>query len=172
MANVKIPILGHGTTPDSSGNVYVSPLSAISASTSNDLFSTLVIVFANTATLDELVGSFTVPQDYAGTGANINVLWTTDSTTLSGNVDWRFQYYAAAAGETLDATTGQITETTTTIDVDAPATKMALVSTDLALTAANMNVGDIILFKLGRDGTADTLTDDAAVLDVLFEYST
>ena len=39
MATIRFPILGMGTVPDSSGNVYVQPLSAVAPT--NDLYETL-----------------------------------------------------------------------------------------------------------------------------------
>lgn len=69
MASHDLPILGSGTVPDNSGDVYPSPISAelsLASAPGNELC--IVMPAAATISVDTgFYGRFTVPQNYVGT---------------------------------------------------------------------------------------------------------
>lgn len=168
MATVRIPILGFGSVPDTSGDVFFQPLSLVAPT--NDLYDLLVLSFNDSGAKDEINGSFTIPKDYAGTAASIIVLWTADSATTN-SVVWDFDYNSIGAGESLDPSAHTDSDTVT----DAmPGTTMLLQEASITLTAGDFAVDDVVLYQFGRDGLSgsDTLGATAIVPGLFFQYDT
>lgn len=69
----RVEVLGWGTLPDASGNVFFEPY-AVKAT--NDQWLHGQWVFADTSTRDKLYGAFSVPKDYVATTTNIIIVWT------------------------------------------------------------------------------------------------
>lgn len=166
MATHRMPILGFGTVPDTSGNVFFEPYDV---KATNDVWDRLVCIFNDTSTRLGLHGGFTVPKNYVGT-AKIIVVWT--STATSGDVEWDFDYRAVGGNdaESLDQTGTQ--ETVNNNDT-APTAAHRRLECELVLTSGNFAVDDEVEFTLFRDGTdgGDTMTAAAIVFAVLFEYA-
>lgn len=166
MATHIIPILGHGTLPDTSGSVYQEP-AAVNFQ-ANDRYPHMVWVFADTSTRLTLGGTFRVPNNYVGT-AKILVVWGTTVTT--GKVVWEFNYTAIAATESADPSADQeaVTSTGTTV----PGTARLYAQETITLTSTNFAAGDTVQFGLARDGldtTNDTAAASAYVAGVFFQY--
>ncbi len=163
MATFRVPILGFSTKPDSSGDVFFEPQSVKGT---NDFFDQLVLVFNDTSAKDSCYGTFQVPQNYVGTPKFI-VEWT--STATSGNYIADLDYRAVAVGESMDQATAQ--EALTVTDV-APGTTDLLQEAEMAATAGNFAVGDMVPFIFSRDGAgSDTLAAAVTVFGLYFEYT-
>jgi hypothetical protein len=167
MATHRIPILGAGTLPDTSGNVYFEPASINLQA--NDRYPHLVAVFKDTATRDKLGGTFAVPKNYVGS-PQIVLVWSTVATT--GNARLEFDYTAIADGESSDPSADQQTVALTQA---APGTARLYEFAVIALTAGNFAVDDIVQFSIARDGAEagplDTIADSLYLAAALFEYT-
>lgn len=167
MATHIIPILGPGTLPDSSGNVYAEP-AAVNLQ-ANDRYPAIVFVFKDTSTRLALGVSFRVPQNYVGT-AKILLRWATTAT--ANKVVWEFDYTSVATGESGDPSADQesVASTGTTV----PGTARLLAEESITLTGSNLAAGDFVMGQIIRDG-ADTTNDTAAasayLLGAYFSYS-
>lgn len=166
MATHRIPILGFGTIPDASGDVFFEPYSV---KATNDVWKRLVAIFNDTSTRIGLRGGFVVPKNYVGT-PKIIVVWT--STAITSDVEWDFDYRAVGGDDTesLDQTG---TQETVNINDTAPSAIHERMEAALALTAANLAADDEVEFELFRDGTdgGDLMAAAAIVFQVLFEYT-
>lgn len=163
MSTHRIPIIGSGSTPDDSGNMFFEPY-AVKAT--NDVWRRLVAIFNEDAAAVLMYGGFTVPKNYID-NAKIVIYWT--SIANSGDVEWDFAYRAVAAGQDLDDTAQEGVNQEDT----APANAHDLVITELALTSGNFAVDDEVEFILSRDGSdaGDTMAAAAIVFAVMFEYT-
>ena len=164
MATRRESILGAGTVPDNSGNVFFEPYS-IKATNGN--WPGLVAIFNDSGTRIGLHGRFKIPAAYVGT-AKIIVSWT--STATSGDTEWDFDYRAVAIGESLDQATPQ--ESVNQEDT-APGSTDLFGEAALVLTSGNFAAGDIVEFTIWRDGTdgGDTMAAAAILFDLEFEYA-
>ncbi len=166
MAEQRIPILGWGTVPDASGDVYLEPYDV---SATNDKWKRLVWVFVDPGSNRRgLRGSFEVPSDYL-TDSKLKIVWT--STVTSGNVEWDFDYRAVGGNdvESLDQTG---TQETVNLEDAAPSAAHERLEHSIDLTQTNFAAHDTVTFELFRDGTdaGDTMVGDALVFEVLFSY--
>lgn len=166
MATHEIPILGHATLPDTSGDVFQEPYSV---KATNDTWDYLVWIFNDTATRIGLVGNFQVPQNYVGT-AVIKVYWT--STATSGDVEWDFDYRAVGGDDTESLDQAGTQESVNQNDT-APSAVNERMTASLTLTSGNFAVGDTVQFELFRDGTdaGDTLADAVILHALTFSYA-
>lgn len=166
MATHRIPILGWGSLPDTSGDVFFEPY-PIKAT--NDVFGRLVLIFQDTATRIGIHGGFTVPKNYVGT-PKIIVVWT--STATSGDVEWDFDYRAVGGDNTESLDQATVQEAVNLNDT-APGAAHRRLEVGLTLTAGNFAIDDEVEFQLFRDGTdaGDTMAAAAIVFNVLFEYT-
>lgn len=166
MATHRIPILGWGTVPDASGNVFFEPYDV---KATNDVWDRLVLIFNDTATRIGLRGGFTVPKNYVG-APKIIVVWT--STAIAGDVEWDFDYRAVGGNDT-ESLDQAGTQESVNLNDTAPSAAHERMEVALALTAANLAADDEVEFELFRDGTdvGDTMAAAAIVFAVLFEYS-
>ena len=166
MATHRIPILGFGTIPDDSGDVFLEPYSV---KATNDVWERLVAIFNDVSTRIGLRGGFSVPENYVGT-AKIVIRWT--STATSGDVEWDFDYRAVGGDDTESLDQAGTQESVNQNDT-APSAAHERMVAELTLTSANLAAGDEVEFELFRDGTdaGDTLAAAAIVFGVYFEYS-
>lgn len=166
MATKRIPILGFGTVPDGSGDVFFEPYDIKATA---DQWKRLVAIFNDTSTRLGLRGGFTVPKDYVG-AAKIIVVWT--STATSGDVEWDFDY-RAVGGDDTESLDQSGTQESVNLNDTAPSAAHERMETALALTAGNFAADDEVEFELFRDGAdaGDTMAAAAIVFNVLFEYS-
>ena len=166
MATHRIPILGWGTVPDTSGSVFFEPYDV---KATNDVWDRLVAIFNDTATRIGLRGGFTVPKNYVGS-TNIIVVWTATATT--GDVVWDFDYRAVGGNDTESLDQAGTQEAVTVTDT-APGAVNRRLEASMALTATNLAVDDEVEFELFRDGVAvgDTMAAAAMVFAVFFEYA-
>ena len=165
MATHRLPILG-GAMPDSSGEVYYEPF-ALSAV--EDLYDVLVAIFEDGTTKTGLGGSFEVPQNY-NAAPKIIVVWTANAIT--DDVEWDVDLRAVGGDdiESLDPSTHQ---ESINVNDTAPSAVFERLEVSLAFTAATFAAGDTVLWELSRDKSdaGDTMSADAIVFDVLFEYT-
>jgi hypothetical protein len=165
MATHRLPILGFGTIPGTSGDVFFEKYDV---KATNDVWDRLVLVFNDTAARDDLHGGFTVPKNYANS-ANLIIVWT--STATAGDVEWDFDYRAVGGNdsESLDQGTQESVNSNDT----APSAAHERMEISIALTDANFAVDDEVEFTLFRDGTdgGDTMAAAAIVFNVFFEYA-
>ena len=145
-------IFGSGTRPDDSGNVFLEPASI---KRTNKFFKEGVWVFEDSSTKDTIYGSVVVPSNYDPTGTTKLIIpWT--STATSGNVVFDFDHRPVAAGESLDQATALRTLTVTDA---APGTTDLMPKAEIALTAGDLAAGDVLQYKLSRDGLVGGPTD-------------
>lgn len=167
MATHRIPILGMGTVPDTSGDVYIDTLDALAT---NDIWDRQVIIFTDTATRIGLHGGFVVPKNYVGTPKFI-IVWSSDTITAT-NVEWDLDYRAVGGNDTesLDQTGNQ--QSLNVADA-APSAAWERLEAEVAATAGNFAVDDEVEFTVFRDGTdaGDTMVGNAVLFSLLFEYA-
>lgn len=166
MATHRIPILGFGTVPDTSGNVWLEPYSIAAT---NDVWGRLIARFKDSGTRVGLHGGFSVPKNYVGS-AKLAVIWTSSAT--SGDVEWDFDYRAVTGdnSESLDQAGSQ---ESVNLNDSAPGAAHRRMECLITLTAGNFAADDEVEFALFRDGTdgGDTMAADALVFAVIFEYA-
>ncbi len=166
MATHRIPILGFGTTPDSSGDVFFEPYSV---KATNDVWDRLVAIFNDSGTRIGLAGGFAIPKNYVG-APKVIVVWTAAAT--SGDVEWDVDY-RAVGGDDAESLDQSGTQETVNQNDTAPSAAHERMEASLALTAGNFAVDDEVEFELFRDGAdaGDTMAAAAIVFGVFFEYS-
>lgn len=166
MATHRIPILGWGSVPDTSGDVFFEPYTT---KATNDVWGRLVAIFNDTAARDGLRGGFTVPKNYVGS-ANLIIVWT--ATATSGDVEWDFDYRAVGGNDSESLDQAGTQESVNSNDT-APSAVNERMEISIALTDGNFAADDEVTFELFRDGTdaGDTMAAAAIVFQVLFEYA-
>ena len=166
MATHRISILGWGTIPDSSGNVFFEPYDV---KATNDVWDRLVCIFNDTATRLGLKGGFTIPKNYVG-NPKIIVVWS--STAITGNTVWDFDYRAVGGNDTESLDQVGTQESVTVTDA-APTAIHNRLEASMALTTANLAVDDEVEFELFRDGTdaGDTMAAAAILFGAYFSYA-
>lgn len=166
MATHRIPILGFGTVPDASGDVFLEPYTI---KATNAVWGRLVAIFNDTANRDGLRSGFVVPKNYVGS-ANLVVVWT--STATSGDVEWDFDYRAVGGNDSESLDQAGTQESVNANDT-APSAAHERMEISIALTDGNFAVDDEVTFELFRDGTdaGDTMAAAAIVFSVIFEYA-
>ena len=144
MATHRIPILGWGTIPDSSGNVFFEPYNI---KATNDVWDRLVCIFNDTSTRLGLAGGFTIPKNYIG-AAKLIIVWT--STAITGDVEWDCDYRAVGGdnSESLDQTG---TQESVNLNDTAPTAANNRLECSITLTAGNFAVDDEVEFELFTD---------------------
>jgi len=162
MATFQIPILGHGTIPDTSGNVFFQPYTAVDTAAVID---PLVLTFTNVASKIGVRGIFTVPQNYVGS-PSFEIVWTANDATTN-NAVYDLSYLTRSGTEDMGAAA---TSTTDTVTDAHTGTAFQRNQASIAVTAGDFALGDQVLFELFRDGAADSLAADYLVFEVLFEY--
>jgi hypothetical protein len=168
MATFRLPILGWATAPDTSGNVWMEPLSIAAT---NDRWPHLVWRFKDTSTRPAIEGVFSVPKNYNASGTtSFVIVWS--STATSGNVVWDADYRAVTGNdsESLDQTTQD--EQLTVTDA-APGAAWRRLETSVSATAANFAADDTVQFEFARDGVSgsDTMAADAYLFGLFFQYT-
>lgn len=166
MATPRIPILGIGTGPDNSGNVFPERINVKLTACPWKYF---IWVFNDSGTRIGLEFSFDVPQDYVGAAKFIPV-WT--STATSGNVPWDVDYRAVGGNDIESLNQATVQETVTITDA-APSAAAERLEAIIVPTASNFAAGDSVQGTLFRDGAeaADTMAAAAILEKLLFEYS-
>jgi len=166
MATYRIPILGFGTLPDTSGNVFFEKFSIKAV---NDVWQRLVCIFNDTATRIGLHGGFVVPKNYSA-GAKIIVVWTANA--IAGDVEFDFDYRAVGGIDTESLDQAGVQESVNLNDT-APGAAFRRLECELDLTDGNFAVDDEVEFTLFRDGTdgGDTMAAAAILFELLFEYT-
>jgi hypothetical protein len=167
MATFVMPIVNAACKPDNNGDTYFEPANVNLLA--NDFYDRVVMAFASQSARRGFSGAFRVPANYVGTPKIVGK-WLTTAT--SGDVVFDFDYRAVADNESGDPTTDQesvsVTET-------ADGTARDENAFELALTAANLAPGDLVLFSFVRDAAdaADTLAATAWVeaADLGFQYA-
>lgn len=171
MATHRIPILGFGTRPDTSGKVWLEPATILATNDQG-----LHMVFridedgANTTQLSTkagIYGTFMVPKNYVSTPKVIVVHQTTKT---SGTVVFDVDYKPIAATETLDPAAFN---TSDTANAAVPGTANLSKEYAVALAAEAPAVDDLVQFYIARDGVdaTDTLAGASLIVGAWFEYA-
>lgn len=163
MATIRIPIIGAGSRPDDSGDVFVAPATSVHANFTNR--EDMVIAFPDPSALEEYFFAFRVPKDFVGSPV-LGFLWTHPSG--SGAVRWESRYEAAGNGDPMDVALGSAVTPTA---VTAPTAEEWLETTHTI--TETLAVDDLVSCSLGRGTTGDTLAQTAIVHPdgVFFQYS-
>lgn len=166
MATHRIPILGWGTVPDTSGNVFFEPYNV---KATNDVWDRLVAIFNDTATRIGLAGGFAVPKNYVG-NAKLVLVWT--STATSGDVEWDMDY-RAVTGDNSESLDQAGTQESVNLNDTAPGAAHRRMECSITLTASNFAADDEVTFEIFRDGTdgGDTIAAAVILFEALFEYT-
>lgn len=132
----------------------------------NDAVRHQVLRFPNTASTRMPSGCVRrIPQGYTQRSLEVKGVVTVDSAA-AGNIVLDLDVYRGRPGT--DSIDPSAATEALTITIAAPGTARGLVAFTFTLTAANFQVGDLILIKLSRDKSdaADTAADDVDVEDV------
>ncbi len=166
MTTHRMPVMGWGTNPDATGDVFIEPYSI---KATNAVWRRNVGIFNDTATRIGLAGGFTVPTTYVDS-ANLIIVWT--STGTSGDVEWDFDYRAVGGNDTESLDQSGTQESVNANDT-APSAAHERMEISIALTDGNFAADDEVTFELFRDGTdgGDTMAAAAIMFAVLFEYA-
>lgn len=164
MATHRISILGAGTLPDTSGDVFFEPYVITDTDT---IVNPMILNYQIGAARSGAHGSFQVPQNFVGS-VQIIVLWNANAT--AGDAIFEFDYIAVA--DTQDPGAAVTESDTNTLTTDGTAFGLNT-TTITGITSGNFAIGDLVVFTLFRDqvDALDTLAVDALVFDVLFEYA-
>lgn len=164
-------MLQSGVIPDSSGNIWQEPYSNLAT---NDVWGGLIWRFglsnaAQPTTRIGLYGFFVVPQNYVGTAAIIPV-WT--ATGTSGNCVWDLDYRAVGGNDSESMDQSGTQESVSVTDA-APSAAHERLTPSMSPTSGNFAAGDMVEWKLFRDGTdgSDTMALSAILFDLLFQYA-
>lgn len=164
MATHQISILGFGTKPDVSGDVFFEPYSV---KDTGAVIDPLVCIFNDSGTKIGLSGLFIVPQNYVGT-AKLIALWNANATTGDAVLD--LSYLTRTDGEDMGAAA---TDTTDTVTTGTDGTAFGLNTSTMTLTSGDFSAGDIVPFEFFRDGAnaSDTLSAALILWSLIFEYA-
>ncbi len=166
MATHRVPILGAGTSPDTSGLIFPAPID--SQLTMANAKKQLCYVMSAPAGADiGILGAFQIPQNYVGTPKIIarGVIDGTPANVFAVG----FQKNALADSEAVDAAYGaeQLANNSTWTgyaDED-------MYEIEIALTAGDYAVGDTVLFFFFRDDNVDTTSWNFLLTSLEFEYT-
>ena len=168
MATIEIPMIGFSVAPDSSGDVFIEPLeSAMTLSTAVLGNLQCMTMLAPTGTNIGFHGSFTIPQNYAGTPVCVIRGYLGEAANTLG---FGIQQLAVAHSDPLDT----VLEAE---DVASNATWTGLVAEDayeetITLTPGSAYVaGDIVNYFFFRDDGVDTQNGEFHLADLAFRYS-
>ena len=166
MATKRQSIISWSSRPDESEKVWFEPQNV---QLDDDTYTGLVLVFNDSETKDSLHGRFAVPQDY-DSAAKVVINWAAAAAgTGDRDVVFDLSYRTVDAGEDLD---GSATDATDSVTTAAPESKGELVESVITATEGDFAAGDEVQFIVSRDGTAaDELSADVLVVGVYFEYS-
>lgn len=145
---------------------YLLPLPVLAT---NDYWGQYVYAFDDTGSNVNLYGTFTVPQNYAGTPA-IVLVWSAATTTGQHITFFNYRAIGGDDTESLDQVNSQqgvvLTDT-------APSAAWERMVRTTSLTAANFAAGDTVQWWLSRIGSngSDTLAATMAVFGLLFQYA-
>jgi len=162
MPTHRVSILGPGTIPDTSGQVFFQPYKAVDTAAVLD---PLVLTFNNSGTKDGVRGSFRVPENYVGT-AKLLTVWTANATSGTFIIDW--SVLTRSGAEDMGAAATRTTETVTDTKTG---TAFVREEASLTLTDADYAAGDEVLFEMFRDTISDDMAAAALVFSVHFEYA-
>jgi hypothetical protein len=133
--------------------------------------SSLTYHFTGTGTSAQyLFGGVELPNDYKeGTDLVPYIKWASDATG-AGDVAWNMAYDLVIPGFAVSSVTSVTGAATTAIGT----AFFGQTSELTAITGTALEIGSVILFRLGRDpaDSRDTLDDDVSLLSVGFYYRT
>jgi hypothetical protein len=171
MATHRMPILGWGALPDSTGECFPEPYDILAT---NDVWKRMVYRFGSNNAAQPTVrhgihGGFVVPKNYVGSPVVV-IVWT--ATVTSGNVVWDFEYRTVGGDDTTSLDQSG-TEQSVTVTDAAPSAANRRLETTVSLTAGNFSADEEVEFYFARDGvdSADTMAGSAILFSLLFQYS-
>ena len=166
MSTHRVPILGFGTKPDNSGEVFPE---SFEIKATNKKWKRNIFVFKDGASKISLFGGFQVPQNFI---SNAGVVLERTSSATAGSGVYELEYRAVGGNdvESLDQSSAQ-----ETVSGIAPAPTVAVRKNELsmALTDANLAIGDEVEFILSRDNpnVVDNMAADDMLFGAYFEYN-
>lgn len=166
MATHRIPILNHSIDLDAGGDVFFEPYSIESTNRNG-----MILKFNNSGARDMIRGHFEIPQNWVGTSL-LGIVWS--SATTANAMQWEFDYRAIGGSDTesFDQATFQRTLGLQTGAPEPSAAHERMTDT-IAMTDADLAVGDTVQFEFGRDsGDAnDTKAGTVWVIGLFFVYN-
>jgi hypothetical protein len=163
---INLPIMGHGTIPDTTGECYQSNIS-IEMSLATGLMKNLVMVLKDPSADTGFYGQFKVPDDYTGTPV-IAVTGVLDGTVGATSIDFEFSYLTRVDNETIEAGWEE-SVTFDTGNTNGWTTEDLL--EDSASLSANFTAGDTVFYYFKRDQGTDDFVGDFHVVDLYFRYN-
>lgn len=167
MATHRLPIMGFGTVPDSTGECYLAPIS-VEMALATGLMKSLVMVLKDPSADTGFYGQFMVPKNYVDT-ANIVVVGVLDGTVGATSVDFEMSYLARADNETVEA--GWAESVTFDTGNTNGWTNEDVLEDSAALTDGNFAVDDTVFYYFKRDQGTDDFNGDFHVTGLFFEYN-
>lgn len=166
MATHRIPIMGAMTTPDNTGECYMSSINAEMA-LGTGLMQNLVMVLKDPSADTGFYGTFLVPKNYVDT-ANIIVRGVLDGTVGTTSIDFEMSYLPRADNETIEAAWAE-SATGNTGNTNGWTTEDEL-ELSISVTDGNFAVDDTVYYYFKRDQGTDDFVGDFHVTGLFFEY--
>ena len=166
MATHRLPIMGFGTVPDSTGECYSNVISN-EVSLGTGLMKNLVMTLKDPSADTGFYGTFQVPQNYVGT-PKIVVIGVLDGTVGATSVDFEFSYLTRVDNESIEAAWEE-NVTFNTGNTNGWTTEDLL--EDSGSCSANFTAGDTVFFYFKRDQGTDDFVGDFHVVGLYFEYA-
>lgn len=167
MATRYISAINGSVRPDTS-DVYLSPLSSVTASPTQDPF---VWVFIDGAT-GTLKGLLRIPPDYVDTPVWV-ISWSCETT--ANNVRFELKHRTMEPGVSeVDISTSPTEITETAIDTSSkPHSVDGFEEDTISMTTTDLVADEMLYFEFSRLGAHanDTKVDDVSVLDIGFKYA-
>lgn len=168
-ASVHLPP-GAAILPDGSASNLAAGMSRRQGTEANPKKHFLTLDYAGATNVEHAWWAFRLPADYVS-GGTLKILWMANAT--SGNCKWQARVGAITPADA-DTPLEHAQAAAATVTTAANATEARrLVESAITLTMDSAAAGDLIFLALLRDPTdaADTLTVDAEVIAVTFEYT-
>lgn len=162
----RVQIMGHGFRPDFGAAAIPVTAKQIYAST---LIDSLIWRMKDGVVEPLIYGRFPVPADYTN-NPKINIVW--NSTVITGNVAWQFEYNSVGGNNTELLSNSSVQGFPNGAFAASSASGRRKYST-INLTASDFLADDTCewrLFRLVNDAS-DTMVGDAFLYDLIFEYT-
>lgn len=170
MATHRIPILGHATMPDNTGNVVLQPWANVAP---NHLYPFLVWTFKRAGGANYILGGlFDVPVNFSGATIDPKIVLHWTSAITSGNVVWN-PFVNPIGGNNAESLDPGAYLTNTQAIAAAPGVAFRKMETSCAFSRTFFAANDLVEFLILSEQASGsyTLNGDVYLLGASFEYS-